>query len=35
MAGMTGSRLDWIVREFARNTPGVVDALVISGDGLL
>jgi uncharacterized protein len=32
---MSDSRLDWVVLEFARGTPGVIDALVVSGDGLL
>jgi uncharacterized protein len=26
--------LDWVVGEFVRSTPGVVNALVVSGDGL-
>ncbi len=28
-------QLDWLVSDFARDTPGVLHALVISGDGLL
>ena len=31
---MTDSRLDWLLVEFVRGTPGVVDAVVVSGDGL-
>lgn len=32
---MTGAgRLDWLLVEFARQTPGVVNAIVVSGDGL-
>lgn len=31
---MTGERLDWLLAEFVRGTPGVVDAVVVSGDGL-
>jgi predicted regulator of Ras-like GTPase activity (Roadblock/LC7/MglB family) len=27
-------RLDWLLVEFTRNTPGVVHAVVVSGDGL-
>ena len=28
-------QLDWLVNDFARDTPGVLHALVVSGDGLL
>jgi uncharacterized protein len=31
---MTAFRLDWMVVEFVRSTPGVMDTLVLSGDGL-
>ncbi len=31
---MTASRLDWLLVEFIRGTPGVVDAVVVSSDGL-
>ena len=27
-------QLDWLLSEFARSTPGVVDALLVSADGL-
>lgn len=27
-------RLDWLLDEFTRNTPGVVHGIVVSGDGL-
>lgn len=27
-------QLDWLLADFLRNTPGVVHALVVSGDGL-
>ena len=27
-------RLDWLLTDFARSTPGVVHALVVSSDGL-
>lgn len=27
-------QLDWLVAEFVRDTPGVVNAVVVSGDGL-
>jgi predicted regulator of Ras-like GTPase activity (Roadblock/LC7/MglB family) len=30
----TNRRLDWYLTEFARGTPGVAHALVVSGDGL-
>jgi predicted regulator of Ras-like GTPase activity (Roadblock/LC7/MglB family) len=30
----TDRRLDWYLTEFARSTPGVTHALVVSGDGL-
>jgi uncharacterized protein len=29
-----GSRLDWLLVEFARETPGIVSAVVVSVDGL-
>ena len=29
-----GSRLDWLLVEFARDTPGIVSAVVVSVDGL-
>jgi predicted regulator of Ras-like GTPase activity (Roadblock/LC7/MglB family) len=29
-----GTRLDWLLGDFARDTPGVVSALVMSVDGL-
>jgi uncharacterized protein len=28
-------QLDWLVNDFTRDTPGVLHALVVSGDGLL
>ncbi|MGH3801786.1 MAG: roadblock/LC7 domain-containing protein, partial [Pseudonocardiaceae bacterium] len=28
-------QLDWLVNDFIRDTPGVLHALVVSGDGLL
>ncbi|MGH3814038.1 MAG: roadblock/LC7 domain-containing protein, partial [Pseudonocardiaceae bacterium] len=28
-------QLDWLVNDFTRDTPGVLYALVVSGDGLL
>lgn len=31
---MDRKRLDWLLVEFTRDTPGVVDAVVVSGDGL-
>lgn len=31
---MTGPKLDWLLAEFVRETPGVTQALVVSGDGL-
>ena len=31
---MTGSQLNWLIGEFARETPGVTQALVVSADGL-
>lgn len=31
---MTGSRLDWLLAEFAKETPGVIQAIVVSADGL-
>ena len=27
-------RLDWLLDEFVRDTPGVVHGVVVSGDGL-
>ena len=30
----TGNRLDWLLVDFARETPGVVAAVVVSVDGL-
>jgi hypothetical protein len=33
MTGRSG-RLDWLLVEFVRDTPGVVHAVVVSGDGL-
>lgn len=33
MTGAAG-RLDWLLVEFARDVPGVVHAVVVSGDGL-
>lgn len=30
----TSGRLDWLLGNFQRTTPGVVHALVVSGDGL-
>jgi predicted regulator of Ras-like GTPase activity (Roadblock/LC7/MglB family) len=32
--GRAGGQLDWLLADFLRNTPGVVHALVVSGDGL-
>ena len=31
---MTGAPLDWLLAEFARETPGVMQVVVVSGDGL-
>lgn len=31
---MSGVSLDWLVGEFVRDTSGVVEAVVVSGDGL-
>lgn len=31
---MTSARLDWMLVEFVRGTPGILDAVVVSGDGL-
>ena len=31
---MSGSRLDWLLDDFANETPGVTRALVVSADGL-
>jgi predicted regulator of Ras-like GTPase activity (Roadblock/LC7/MglB family) len=31
---VTGSGLDWLISEFVRATPGVLAAVVVSGDGL-
>lgn len=33
-AGAAGGRLDWLLADFVRGTPGVTHALVVSGDGL-
>jgi predicted regulator of Ras-like GTPase activity (Roadblock/LC7/MglB family) len=33
-AGATPGQLDWLINDFARGTPGVLHALVVSGDGL-
>ena len=33
-AGPVHRELDWLVGEFVRGTPGVLHALVVSGDGL-
>lgn len=32
--GPANRELDWLVTEFVRETPGVVHALVVAGDGL-
>lgn len=32
--GQARGQLDWLLAEFLRTTPGVVHALVVSGDGL-
>ncbi|HEY6422810.1 MAG TPA: roadblock/LC7 domain-containing protein [Pseudonocardiaceae bacterium] len=32
--GPAPGQLDWLVTDFARSTPGVLHALVVSGDGL-
>ena len=34
MADTPDGRLDWLLGDFARSTPGVEHALVVSGDGL-
>jgi uncharacterized protein len=34
VAVVTATSLDWLVVEFARRTPGVVQAVVVSADGL-
>jgi uncharacterized protein len=31
---VTGAPLDWLLAEFARETPGVMQVVVVSGDGL-
>lgn len=31
---MSAPKLDWLLVEFVQGTPGVVDAVVVSGDGL-
>ena len=33
-AVVTGAPLDWLLAEFARETPGVMQVVVVSGDGL-
>lgn len=33
-SGEARGRLDWLLADFLRRTPGVVHALVVSGDGL-
>jgi predicted regulator of Ras-like GTPase activity (Roadblock/LC7/MglB family) len=33
-SGQTGRRMDWLLDDFVRATPGVRHSLVISGDGL-
>lgn len=35
MTAVDDGRLDWLLTDFARGTPGVVHALVVSADGLL
>jgi predicted regulator of Ras-like GTPase activity (Roadblock/LC7/MglB family) len=32
--GETRGQLDWLLADFLRRTPGVIHALVVSGDGL-
>lgn len=34
MTGGAAGRLDWLLVEFTRDVPGVVHAVVVSGDGL-
>jgi predicted regulator of Ras-like GTPase activity (Roadblock/LC7/MglB family) len=34
VAVVTGRPLDWLLVEFTRETPGVVQVVVVSGDGL-
>ena len=34
IAGAANGRLDWLLADFVRSTPGVLHALVVSGDGL-
>ena len=34
MTGTVDRRLDWLLADFVRRTPGVDHALVVSGDGL-
>lgn len=34
VSGATDRRLDWLLVEFVRNTPGVLHGLVVAGDGL-
>lgn len=34
MTAVGAGRLDWLLVEFARNTPGVIHVVVVSGDGL-
>lgn len=33
-AGIPAGQLDWLLAEFVRETPGVVNAVVVSADGL-
>lgn len=34
VAGPASGQLDWLLTDFIRGTPGVLHALVVSGDGL-
>jgi uncharacterized protein len=34
MAGSANGQLNWLLTDFMRGTPGVLHALVVSGDGL-
>jgi uncharacterized protein len=34
-AGPANGKLDWLLTDFMRGTPGVLHAMVVSGDGLL
>lgn len=33
--GLSGMNLDWMIKEFVTSVPGVMEAVVVSSDGLL